>query len=127
MKLFAVPVWGLIYSVMACYMQDSRARAEPSEIVELVQWRGGGWHHGGGGWRGGGGDIGGGIIGGVIGGVIGGMISRPQPYPYQPQPYQPYYQPQQFDPIAYCMQRFRSYNPNTQLYFGYDGQYHPCP
>jgi len=33
----------------------------------------------------------------------------------------------QFDPVAYCAQRFRSYNPATGLYFGYDGQYHPCP
>jgi len=81
----------------------------------------GGWGHGGG-WHGGwhGGGFGGGIVGGIIGGVIGGAIARP----YYDQ--QPYYAPQ-FDPVAYCAQRFRSYNPATGLYFGYDGQYHPCP
>lgn len=27
----------------------------------------------------------------------------------------------------YCSQRYRSYNPNTGTYTGYDGQPHPCP
>jgi hypothetical protein len=31
------------------------------------------------------------------------------------------------DPIAYCMQRFRSYDPASQTYLGYDGLRHPCP
>ena len=31
------------------------------------------------------------------------------------------------DAVAYCMQRFRSYNPNTGTYTGYDGLQHPCP
>ena len=29
--------------------------------------------------------------------------------------------------IAYCMQRYRSYDPNSGTYLGYDGQRHPCP
>lgn len=29
--------------------------------------------------------------------------------------------------IAYCQQRFRSYNPSTGMFLGFDGQYHPCP
>jgi hypothetical protein len=29
--------------------------------------------------------------------------------------------------VEYCMQRFRSYNPNTGLYMGNDGRRHPCP
>ncbi|MGB7254007.1 MAG: BA14K family protein, partial [Xanthobacteraceae bacterium] len=29
--------------------------------------------------------------------------------------------------VAYCESRFRSYNPATGMYLGYDGQYHPCP
>jgi BA14K-like protein len=28
---------------------------------------------------------------------------------------------------GYCEQRFRSYNPRTGMYVGYDGRYHPCP
>ena len=31
------------------------------------------------------------------------------------------------DPVAYCMQRFHSYDPNTGTYLGTDGQRHPCP
>jgi hypothetical protein len=29
--------------------------------------------------------------------------------------------------VAYCQQRFRSYNPSTGMFLGFDGQYHPCP
>ena len=28
---------------------------------------------------------------------------------------------------AYCMQRFKSYDPASGTYLGYDGQRHPCP
>ena len=31
------------------------------------------------------------------------------------------------DPTAYCMQRFKSYDPRTGTYLGNDGQRHPCP
>ena len=31
------------------------------------------------------------------------------------------------DAVAYCAQRFRSYNPRTGTYTGYDGLQHPCP
>jgi hypothetical protein len=31
------------------------------------------------------------------------------------------------DAEAYCASRFRSYNPVTQSYTGYDGLQHPCP
>jgi hypothetical protein len=61
------------------------------------------------------------FLGGVLGGVIGGVIvNRPQYYP-------PVYQPPQYDPIQYCMSRFRSYNPETGVYLGYDGRYRRCP
>lgn len=29
--------------------------------------------------------------------------------------------------VGYCERRFRSYNPNTGMYLGYDGRHHPCP
>ncbi|MCX5497014.1 BA14K family protein [Kaistia dalseonensis] len=29
--------------------------------------------------------------------------------------------------VSYCSQRYRSYNPNTGTYTGYDGRQHPCP
>jgi len=31
------------------------------------------------------------------------------------------------DAVAYCMQTYRSYNPRTGMFLGYDGAYHPCP
>ena len=31
------------------------------------------------------------------------------------------------DSAAYCMQRFKSYDPASGTYLGYDGQSHPCP
>jgi hypothetical protein len=31
------------------------------------------------------------------------------------------------DPVAYCMQRFRSYDRKTGTYLGNDGQRHSCP
>ncbi len=31
------------------------------------------------------------------------------------------------DAVAYCMQRYRSYNPSTGTFTGYDGRQHPCP
>jgi hypothetical protein len=31
------------------------------------------------------------------------------------------------DSVAYCQQRFRSYDPASGTYLGYDGQRHPCP
>ena len=29
--------------------------------------------------------------------------------------------------VASCQARFRSYNPSTGMYMGYDGEQHPCP
>jgi hypothetical protein len=31
------------------------------------------------------------------------------------------------DAIAYCMRRFRSYDPESMTYLGLDGLRHPCP
>jgi hypothetical protein len=31
------------------------------------------------------------------------------------------------DAVAYCMQRFKSYDPRSGTYLGYDGARHPCP
>ena len=31
------------------------------------------------------------------------------------------------DSVAYCMQRYKSYDPSSGTYLGYDGQRHPCP
>ena len=89
--------------------------------IETVQWRGRGWRGGGWGWG-----VGAGLLGGAI---LGGMLASP--YYYGPGPY--YYPAPGYvagppgDAIAYCMQRFRSYDPRSGTYLGFDGLRHPCP
>jgi hypothetical protein len=95
--------------------------ATPS-AVETVRWRGRGW-----GW--------GGVAAGLAAGaIIGGALASPYYYPgpyYAPPPpayYGPAYAPPAAgDAVAYCMQRFRSYDPASGTYLGYDGLRHPCP
>jgi len=89
-----------------------------------ARWHGG-WHRGGGwGWGAGAGFAAGALLGGAL-------ASRP--YYYGPGYYEGYaYEPA---PVygggggdeAYCMRRFRSYDPASGTYLGYDGLRHPCP
>ena len=89
------------------------------------------WRRGGGGWRGGPG-IGAGIVAGAL---LGGAIAANRPYYgdsyYAPGPYYaPGYAPapvygDQDD--SYCAQRYRSYDPGSGTFLGYDGLRHPCP
>ncbi len=103
--------------------------AAPS-TVETVRWAGG-WH--GGGWHGGGWHRGGwgwGWGGFAAGAVVGSALASPYYYGYGP--YYPYYPPPYYAPppgnaVAYCAQRFRSYDPRTGTYLGLDGLRHPCP
>jgi hypothetical protein len=97
-------------------------------------------HHGGGGF----------IPGAIAGAVIGGAVAASQgPYYsgygyYNDSPYYagtPYYSapyddgttvveaaPQSDDDaVAYCMQRYRSYDPESGTFLGNDGLRHPCP
>src|SRR5690348_1963651 len=86
------------------------------DAVESVHWhRGWGW---------------GGFATGV---VIGSTLTAPyyygyRPYPYYAEPY-PYYAPAYGGPdaVAYCAQRYRSYDPRTGTFVGLDGHRHPCP
>ena len=92
-------------------------KAVPS-TTQSVQWRGG-W-----GW---GAPVAGGLIAGAI---IGGALAAPYgPGYYGPAYYPPpvAYGPPPGDAIAYCMQRFKSYDPSSGTYLGYDGSRHPCP
>ena len=81
----------------------------------------------------------------VAGGLVGSALAAPYYYgygPYYPGPSYPgayypgpYYPPHYAAAPAYsggggegyCAQRFRSYDPSTGTYMGYDGQRHPCP
>ena len=72
------------------------------------------WHNGG--W-------GAPLAGFAAGAILGGALAAQRPYYYGPPAYA--YEPG--GSVAYCEQRFKSYNPATGLYLGYDGDYHPCP
>ena len=99
---------------------------------------------GGGGYHRGGGNFGPGVAAGVAGAVIGGAIAS-QGYYGGPGYYAPdaayddqYYDdgsgavavapaPGGNDAVAYCMQTYRSYDPQSGTYLGNDGYRHPCP
>ena len=108
---------------------------------------GGGWHH-----RVGGGFLPGALAGAVIGGAIAsqnyynnGYYGAGSPYygnTYYGNTYaaQPYYDaPYDDEPVvqvapagggddvAYCMQRYRSYDPRSGTYLNNDGTRYPCP
>ena len=112
---------------------------EGNDLLTEVQFRGRGGFRGGyrggyggyrggyryGGWRGPGVGLG---IGLATGALIGGALAAPyyyDPYYYTPAPRVYYGAPD--DSVAYCMQRFRSYDPASGTYVGYDGLRHPCP
>jgi hypothetical protein len=86
----------------------------------------GGWH---GGYAGGGGGYGNGYGygGAALGlGLLGGAIIGSQ-YPYYGSGYDSYPQDGSVDSSAYCASRFKSYDPASGTYLGYDGLRHPCP
>jgi hypothetical protein len=104
---------------------------------------GGGPRYGGGGggyYRGGGG--GGFIPGAVAGALVGGAIASQGYYDGGPGYYAPGYYDNGYDDggavavapapggddaVAYCMQTYRSYDPQSGTYLGTDGYRHPCP
>ncbi len=115
--------------------------------VQTVAWRGGGGRGFGGGWRGGGwrgGGWGGAAAGLAAGAILGGAVAASQPwygydYDYGPGYYSYGYDPGYYgyaspgygtappDAVSYCQARFRSYDPASGTYLGFDGLRHPCP
>ncbi len=101
-----------------------RSKIPPPLTIENVRWRGRGWGIGAG-------LLGGAIIGGAIansyyGGPYGPYYGGPGPY-YAPAYGPGYYAPPPGDAIAYCMNTYRSYDPRSGTYLGYDGYRHACP
>ena len=137
---------GLSALALAAILMPSQASAAPAgtglsslgsvdvQLVQPVQWRGRGGYYGGRGYgyrgygyrgygyRGGnGGAVAAGVIGGLaLGAVIAGAAAAPPPVAYAPA------YGGGGDWLAYCSSKYRSFNPATGLYLGYDGQYHPC-
>jgi hypothetical protein len=128
--------------------------SDEGQAVQVQYRRGGGAVRGGGGGRGGGAVMGGrggrgGFAGGGRGwgrrggwdrggagaaaaigalgvlGAIAGSQAVQEPY-YEPAPV---YAPRAYGGggVRYCMQRYRSYDPYSRTYVGYDGQRYPCP
>jgi hypothetical protein len=108
-----------------------RSLANPTATPQQVRYRHHGWHRHGWrhhGWRGGyygygpgyygygpgyygpGAVVGGLAAGAIIGSAIAGSQARA---------------PRSDD--AYCFRRFKSYDPRSGTYLGYDGNRHPCP
>ena len=94
------------------------AQLDDAAPVTEVYYRGWGGYRGGfGGYRGFG--VGPAIIGGL---VLGGIIASQRPYYGYPG-----YYGYSGNSVGYCMSRFKSYDPNSGTYLGYDGYRHPCP
>lgn len=129
--LLTALVLALAVSDAAAQEQRGSAGASSSSssnvTVNIDQGRRGGG--GGDRWRGGGGGGGGPRYGhyyhqqprgfdpsAAIGGAIGGWLYRQWATPAEP-----------VRDVAWCMNRYRSYDPYTRTYLGYDGLRHGCP
>ena len=125
--LFGAASLVAIPSASAAPMMADHALGKLGTNVETVQYRhpgfrhhGGGWRHGGYGYHGRYGRYGGGyyrngpaVLGGLAAGaIIGGAIANSRA---------------RVDAEGYCSQRYKSYDPASGTYLGYDGQRHPCP
>ena len=92
---------------------SSQMLAAATSPVTSVQYRR--WHHRHHGWHHrrhygpGAAALGGLAAGAIIGGAIANSQARAN------------------DAVAYCAQRYRSYDPASGTYLGYDGNRHPCP
>ena len=92
--------------------------------------RGGYGHHGGGN----GNAWGAGLVGFGIGALVGTALAPREVYVVPPPPPPPvYYAPVAYGPPAwtqewysYCAYRYRTFNPNTGYFIGYDGLAHFC-
>ncbi len=69
-----------------------------------------------------------GIAGLAAGAILGGVLSQPRVIE-EPVYGAPAYGAPGYDasPEDYCAQRYRSYNPASGTYLGFDGLRHPCP
>src|ERR1700760_4826045 len=118
LRMFAASVLlvsGVTSAALAAPLGEPLAIAKTAPIdTQTVQWRGGP----------------GAVVGGLIAGAIVGGAIAAGAAPYGPGYYGPppvAYGPPPGDAIAYCMQQFRSYDPRSGTYLGYDGFRHPCP
>jgi hypothetical protein len=108
--------WKIVSAAMALgassLISPAPAAASPLQTVQYRRWHRGPHYHGGYHRRHYG--TGAAVLGGLAAGaVIGGAIANSQA--------------RANDAVAYCSQRYRSYDPASGTYLGYDGNRHPCP
>jgi MFS family permease len=97
------------------------AVAASATTADAQRWRH--RHHGGWGWGAGAGFAAGALLGGAL-------ASRPyygSRYYYNDPGYYAAVPGPSGSADAYCAQRFKSYDPASGTYLGYDGIRHPCP
>ena len=92
--------------------KDMVTQTDSNSLVIQVQRRRGG-RGGGGGGGGGGGNAGAAAAAGIIGLAIGAIIASEAA--------------RQQQGVEYCMQRYRSYNPETGIWIDRRGNPHQCP
>ncbi|ARP99207.1 BA14K family protein [Pseudorhodoplanes sinuspersici] len=108
------------------------AASTQNEMVQHVQWRRHGYYGGRRGYYYGGpryyrrnnsGAVAAGVLGGLaVGAMIGAAAaSAPPPPAYAPAPVYG-----GNDWLAYCSSKYRSFDPASGTYLGYDGLRHPC-
>lgn len=95
---------------------DDAARAQLPARVQLAQYHHHHHHH----------HHHHGFFPGAALGVLGGIIAA-QPRYYEPAPVYAAPPPGYDEDEAYCMRRFKSYDPESGTYLGFDGYRHPCP
>ena len=123
LTLMVATMQGLVAPVIAAPITSPlMLRSAVGPTVEAVRYYRRGY---------GGAAIGLGIAGALIGGAILGATQPYGYYGYPPGYYGPaYVAPSPYvggDAAGYCAQRFRSYDPYSGTYVGYDGLRHPCP
>lgn len=98
-------------------------------------YRGGGRHYHHHYHRGGGGNaLGAGLLGFGIGAIVGSALTPREVYVAPPPPPRPtYYTPAGYGPppwtpdwYTYCYSRYRTFDPNSGTFIGYDGYEHFC-
>ena len=104
-------------NAVAALQADDTARAQQPK-VQLAQYRHHHHHHHG--FFGGGPHFGFGFYGGPV------YAAPYYDYDYGPPVVYGAPAPAGGD-VAYCAQRYRSYDPESGTYLGYDGRRHPCP
>lgn len=111
----------LILIFLITFLMVMQASAQPHRGGHMGGGWGGGSHWAGHGYRGhgyGGGSALPGVLGGILGGYLWRQWNEPNVVIVPQEPIRD---------IQWCIQRYRSYNPDSRVYLGFDGQFHACP